>query len=61
MQQKTLESFLFLRYVFSTSFGLVAILNKHCLAGDYDILQIDIVLSNTLIIAKEGISPLHFK
>lgn len=36
-------------------------LNKHCLAGDYDILQIDIVLNNILSVAKECISPLHFK
>lgn len=29
-------------------------LNKHCLAGDYDILQIDIMLNNILSVAKEG-------
>lgn len=36
-------------------------LNKHCLAGVCDILQKDIVLNDILRVAKEGMSPLHFK
>lgn len=36
-------------------------LSKYCLAGDCDILQLDIVLNNILSVAKEGITPLHFQ
>lgn len=52
---------LWVLYVSKLCFGLVAMLNKYCLSGDYDIVQIEIVLNTIPSVVKEGIAPLHCK